>query len=306
MTQSPGRSLRIGTRGSPMALAQAARVARALAAAGSGRPAEVVPVRGGRAAASGKERFVKAVDEALARGAVDLVVHCLKDMPGNEPPPEGMVLAAVLTRDDVRDVFVVPAGSTVARLSQLAPGARIGTSSVRRAAQLRRLRPDVRVVEVHGTVGTRLAKLDDPDGGLDALVVAAAGLDRLGLGARARQVFALTQLLPAVGAGVLALGCRTADTAVREVLAGLNDPVTWTHAAAERAVLRELRGHCGAPVAGHCATGRDGRLSLRALVLRPDGSRTAAVHLRGADAAELGGRAARELLRQGARELLDG
>ncbi|MEF3117683.1 hydroxymethylbilane synthase [Streptomyces chrestomyceticus] len=338
-TDFPARELRIGTRTSPMALAQTARVTQLLHQLDPRLRTVAVPVRteadlwhGELSGIGGKGLFVKALDVRLQSGDIDLALHCLKDVPGDVPLRAGLVVAAHLERADVRDVLVVPEHSAVRHLDDLPPGARVGTASVRRRAQLLRLRPDLRIVPVRGAVGTRLALLDgrpttrtdpahptdptkpaDPTDTtrpthLDALVLASAGLARLDLSHRARQVFEPEELLPAVGAGVLSLECRRDDSAVAALLEQLNHEPTLTEATAERVMLQGLRGHCNSPIAGYCVTGPDGRLSLRGMVFSPDGAAFAQVHLRSDaphDPAALGAHAATELLSQGARSLID-
>ncbi|MEU2793886.1 hydroxymethylbilane synthase [Streptomyces sp. NPDC007100] len=316
---SPARELRIGTRTSPMALAQTAHVAQLLHRLDPALRIETVPVQteadlwhADLSGTGGKGLFVKAIDARLQSGEIDLALHCLKDVPGDVPLREGLVVAAHLERADVRDALVVPEHATACGLDDLPSGARVGTASVRRRAQLLRARPDLRIVPVRGAVGTRLELLDgkreDTGPGLDALVLAAAGLHRLGLDHRMRQVFETDAMLPAVGAGVLSLECRRQDTAVAALLEQLNHEPTLTEATAERVMLQGLRGHCNSPIAGYCVTGPDGRLSLRGMVFSPDGAAFAQVHLRSDpphDPAALGAHAATELLTQGARALID-
>ncbi|MFH8407361.1 hydroxymethylbilane synthase [Streptomyces sp. NPDC018019] len=312
------RELRIGTRTSPMALAQTAHVARLLHAIDPQLRIVTVPVQteadlwhGDLSGTGGKGLFVKALDAQLQRGDIDLALHCLKDVPGDVPLREGLVVAAHLERADVRDVLVVPEHSPVRRLDDLPHGARIGTASVRRRAQLLRIRPDLRIVPVRGAVGTRLDLMDgklDTAAELDALVLAGAGLARLGLTHRVRQIFEVEELLPAVGAGVLSLECRRHDTTVAALLERLNHEPTLTEVTAERVMLQGLRGHCNSPIAGYCVTGPEGQLSLRGMVFSPDGTAFAHVHLRSDaphDPAALGAHAATELLSQGARSLID-
>ncbi|GCD34409.1 porphobilinogen deaminase 2 [Streptomyces chrestomyceticus JCM 4735] len=332
-TDFPARELRIGTRTSPMALAQTARVTQLLHQLDPRLRTVAVPVRteadrwhGELSGVGGKGLFVKALDVRLQSGDIDLALHCLKDVPGDVPLRAGLVVAAHLERADVRDVLVAPEHSAVRHLDDLPPGARVGTASVRRRAQLLRLRPDLRIVPVRGAVGTRLDLLDgrptthtdpthptdaskpaDPTH-LDALILASAGLARLNLSHRARQIFEVEELLPAVGAGVLSLECRRDDTAVAALLEQLNHEPTLTEATAERVMLQGLRGHCNSPIAGYCVTGPDGRLSLRGMVFSPDGAAFAQVHLCSDaphDPAALGAHAATELLSQGARSLID-
>ncbi|WP_030678270.1 hydroxymethylbilane synthase [Streptomyces rimosus] len=314
----PARELRIGTRTSPMALAQTAHVTRLLHALDPRLRIATVPVRsetgrrhGELSGTGGKGLFVKALDARLQNGDIDLALHCLKDLPGDVPLRAGLVVAAHLERADVRDALVVPEHSDVRHLDDLPPGAQVGTASVRRRAQLLRIRPDLRIVPVRGAVGTRLELMDGgPDARveLDALVLASAGLARLGLTHRARQVFEVDELLPAVGAGVLSLECRRHDTALAALLEQLNHERTLTEATAERVMLQGLRGHCNSPIAGYCVTEPGGRLSLRGRVFSPDGTAFAQVHLRSEaphDPAALGAHAATELLSQGARALID-
>ncbi|OEU90756.1 porphobilinogen deaminase [Streptomyces abyssalis] len=300
-----------------MALAQAAQVAELLHRAAPGLATRTVPVitsgdtwPGSLSHAGGKGLFVKAVDLRLQRGEVDVAVHCLKDVPGDRPLPQGLAVAAMLPRADVHDVLLVPEGSPATTLADLPPGSSVATSSVRRRAQLLALRPDLRMLDVRGAVATRLEKLDGARRGLgaDAMVLAKAGLVRLGLTARIRYEFPLGEVLPAVGAGVLVAHCRSDDEAATALLRRIDHPRTHAEATAERSMLGGLRGHCNSPVAGHCVTGADGRLSLRGLVFTLDGTRTAHAHLQapGAeDAAGLGTRVCDELLRHGARTIID-
>jgi hydroxymethylbilane synthase len=312
------RTLRIGTRSSPMAMAQATMVAGLLRKEQPGMRVELVPVttqadrwHGDLAQVGGKGLFVKQIDAMVQDGSVDMAVHCMKDVPGDVPLPQGLVFAAVLARDDVRDVLVFPQGSDRQTLDDLPLGAAVATSAVRRRAQLQRVRPDLAVVRVRGAVGTRIDKLDgtrESDTAADAAVLAASGLERLGLSHRGRQVFSVDELLPAVGAGVLALECRQDDAPVAELLGRLNHKRTMAEVTAERAMLEGLRGHCNSPVAGYCATGQDGLLSLRGMVFTPDGSAFVEARVSeepGEDPAALGARACAELLRQGAAQIIE-
>jgi hydroxymethylbilane synthase len=318
MTNFPaGRTVRIGTRSSPMALAQVEQVAAGLRKHEPGLGVEVVPVtteadlwRGDLADVGGKGLFVKQIDRMLQLGEVDLAVHCVKDMPGDVPLPDGLLLAACLPRDDVRDVLLFPAGSYRQTLDDLPIGARVGTSAVRRKAQLHRVRPDLQVVRVRGALGSRVEKLDGGravDVPLDAMVVAVAGLERIGLSHRGRQVFTVDEMPPAVGAGTLGLECRSDDGPMAALLGRLGDPRTLTEVSAERAMLGVLRGHCNSPIAGHCVTEADGWLSLRGMVFSEDGSTFVCAHHRsapGQEAAVLGAGVGAELLRQGAQKLI--
>lgn len=317
MTDLPVRPLRIGTRSSPMALAQSRHLAARLNELEPGLRIETVPTtteadlwQGDLTQLGGKGLFIKAVDEQLQRGETDLALHCLKDVPGDQPLPPGLIFAAVLPRADVRDVLLVPGDSAVGSLAHLPAGAVVATSSVRRTAQILAVRADLATVPVRGAVGTRVELLDGTRSGLDAdaMVLARAGLERIGLTGRIRQEFAVEEILPAVGAGVLVVECRRDDTALTALLARLNDQKTEREATAERAMLRGLRGHCNSPIAGYCVTGPDGRLGLRARVFSRDGSRFVRADLQAAesnDPAALGNRVCAELLHRGAGGLID-
>ncbi len=301
-----------------MALAQVEQVTALLKGHAPELVMEPVPVtteadlwQGDLAKLGGKGLFTKRIDQMLQRGEVDMAVHCVKDVPGDVPLPDGLVFAAYLPRADVRDVLLFPDGSDRQTLDDLPAGATVGTSSVRRRAQLSRVRPDLNVVRLRGMVGTRVEKLDGsrPGPELDAVVLALAGLERIGLAGRARQVFTAAEMLPAVGAGVLGLQCRRADGPVAGLLARLNHERTMREVTAERVMLHGLRGHCNAPIAGYCVTEPDGQLSLRGMVFDRDGSKFVHAHHRGEernDPAALGARVAAGLLRQGARDIIEG
>ena len=297
----PSRPLRIGTRGSPMALYQAGLVRDRLGAAHPGLAVELVPIRttGDRvqtrqlAEIGGKGLFTKEIEEALLDRRLDLAVHSLKDM--ETVLPEGLEIGAVLARDDPRDAVISRSG---AGLADLPHGARVGTASLRRRAQLLRWRDDLEVVPIRGNVGTRLARL--AGGEFDALVLALCGLERLGKAALVTEILAAELMLPAVGQGALAIECRAADPALRQLLAPLNDPTSAACVAAERAMLAALDGSCRTPIAGLAAIAGD-RLSLDALLLAPDGSAERRDHIVGAigDAVALGNELG-ERLRRGA------
>ncbi len=297
----PSRPLRIGTRGSPMALYQAGLVRDRLCAAHPGRAVELVPIRttGDRvlnrqlAEIGGKGLFTKEIEEALLDRRLDLAVHSLKDM--ETVLPEGLEIGAVLARDDPRDAVISRSG---AGLADLPHGARVGTASLRRRAQLLRWRDDLAVVPIRGNVGTRLARL--AGGEFDALVLALCGLERLGKAALVTEILAAELMLPAVGQGALAIECRAADPALRQLLAPLNDPTSAACVAAERAMLAALDGSCRTPIAGLAAIAGD-RLSLDGLLLAPDGSGERRDHIAGAigEAVALGNELG-ERLRRGA------
>lgn len=272
----PANPLRIGTRGSPMAMIQAGLVRDQLKAAHPRLAAEgaveLMPIRttGDRvlnrqlAEIGGKGLFTKEIEEALFDRRIDLAVHSLKDM--ETALPAGLAIGCVLARDDPRDALVSRGGAPLAELPQ---GARIGTASLRRRAQLLRMRPDFAIEPVRGNVNTRLAKLEA--GEIDALVLALSGLERLGMAALASEILSAETMLPAVGQGALAIECRIGDEAVVGLLAPLHDPATAACVTAERAMLAALDGSCRTPIAGY-ATLDGGRLSLAAVLLTPDGS----------------------------------
>jgi hydroxymethylbilane synthase len=299
--------LRIGTRGSPLALWQAHFVADRLRPLAAGRPVELVEiVTSGDVVRDvpltqigGDGVFTKEIQRALLAGQVDVAVHSLKDLPTTFVA--GLTLAAVPPRGPTGDAFV---SRRHARFDDLPPGATVATSSLRRRSQVLHRRPDLKLVNVRGNVGTRLRKLDEE--GFDALVLAQAGLERLGLGDRITEVLDAAWMLPAVGQGALGLECRTDDDATHRLLAGLDDAATRQAVLAERALLRGLGGGCQVPI-GASARVDGGRLTLRGAVLPPDGSRRVADQVEGpaADAEALGVRLAELLLRQGARELLE-
>ena len=289
-----------------MAMVQAERVRGLLA--GSVAAVEVVGVRtsgdrweGELAELGGKGAFLREIDRLLVAGGVDVAVHCLKDVPGDVPLPDGTTFGAYLERDDVHDVLVFPAASALDGLEDLPPAARVGTSSVRRAAQLLMVRPDLVVEKVRGNVGTRLERLDG--GEFDALVLARAGLVRLGMGGRGR-VLSVDVMRPAVGAGVIGVQCRTGDPDVVGLLARLDHAGTRRCVTAERAMLRDLRGHCNSPIAGH-ATADGGALTLTGMVFTRDGARFLSARQTGEDSDDLGRSVAAELVANGARKIID-
>lgn len=212
----------------------------------------------------GKGLFTKEIDEALLDGTVDLAVHSMKDLP--TWLPKGLDVAAVLPRADVRDAFI---STKAGALAELPLGSVVGTSSLRRAAQVKRRRPDLRVVDFRGNVETRLKKLGE--GRADATLLALAGLERLGLAAHATSIFSTDEMLPAVGQGAIGVTCRTGDHATRALLDAVNDAASATAVACERAFLARLDGSCMTPIAGYAEI-KNGRLRFRGLILTPDGS----------------------------------
>ncbi|MBT3149628.1 hydroxymethylbilane synthase [Streptomyces sp. CHD11] len=306
----PATMIRIVSRDSPMALAQVERVRVELASALPGVRTEVVPVRttgdkwlGDLSKVNGKGAFTKEVDAALLAGEADVAVHCVKDVPADRPLPAGTVFAAFLRRDDVRDALVHPGRLT---LDELAPGTRVGTSSVRRVAQLAATHPHLRCVPMRGNANRRLRKL--ADGEADALLLALAGLERIGRTDVISEVLSPEAMMPPIGAGILALQCREDDTALIEAVSALGHPGTHREATAERMFLHVLQGHCNSPVAGYAREDRGGELSLRARVFTPDGKTRLDAHEWAGrlDPATLGTSVAVALLRQGAREIIDG
>ena len=299
MLQSQATILRIGTRGSPLALAQAGMVRDALAKAQGFDPAriEVQAIRttGDRiqdrplAEVGGKGLFAKEIEEALIENRIDLAVHSSKDMPTFLP--EGLVLSTFLRREDARDAFISRKART---LSELPRGAAVGTSSPRRQALVRRMRPDLRIVDLRGNVETRLRKLEAGDA--DATLLALAGLKRLGLADAAATVFELDEFLPAVGQGAIGIETRADDARTRGLLAPINHADTATALACERAFLAALDGSCRTPIAGH-ATVADGRVNFRGMIVKPDGSEAFETSRGGsaADAERLGADAGGEL-----------
>lgn len=299
MAQSSGAFLRIGTRGSPLALWQAREV-RARLATAHGVDPEAIIITVIRTSGDliqdrplsevgGKGLFTKEIEQALDGGAIDLAVHSAKDMP--TVLPAGLLLAAALPREDVRDAFI---SAKSASLEGLPAGAVVGTASLRRQAMVKRLRPDLTVVPFRGNVETRLKKL--AEGVVDATLLALAGLKRLGRTAAATAVLEVDQFLPAVGQGAIGIEARDSDTRTLGLLAAINDRDTLTAVAAERAFLAVLDGSCRTPIAGHARIA-SGALSFRGLILRPDGSEAhEAVRSGGlSDAARLGADAGHEL-----------
>jgi hydroxymethylbilane synthase len=298
-------SLVIGTRGSPLALAQAREVRERLAAAhalAAERIAlEVIRTTGDTirdrplTEVGGKGLFTKEIEEALIAGAIDLAVHSAKDMPTFLPPE--LRIGAVLEREDARDVFISHKAKALAELPR---GARVGTASLRRQALVKRLRGDLVVVPMRGNVETRLRKL--AAGEVDAIVLALAGLKRLGLADAATAVLAVDEFLPAVGQGIIAIEARADDEHTLDLVRAVSHSATAAALTAERAFLAVLEGSCRTPIAGHAAVA-GGRLAFRGLIAKPDGSEVLEAQRHGSAvvAVRLGAEAGRELkLRAGA------
>jgi hydroxymethylbilane synthase len=301
MAQSSTQSalLRIGSRGSPLALVQArevqSRLAKACSLAIERIEINVIRTSGDTiqdrplADAGGKGLFTKEIEEALSAGAIDLAVHSSKDMP--TLLPAGLVLAAFLPREDARDAFI---GRAAKSLTELPHGAAVGTSSPRRQALLKHLRPDLAIVPMRGNVDTRLRKL--AAGEADATLLAVAGLKRLGLMAAATRVLDIDEFLPAVGQGAIGLEAREDDARTRALIAAINDADTEIALAAERAFLAVLDGSCRTPIAGHARIDGDA-IYFRGMIAKLDGSAALEVTRKGrrSDAAALGTDAGREL-----------
>ena len=288
----------IASRGSQLALWQARWVAGQLSAAGQECRIEIIKTTGDKitdvplAKVGTKGLFTKEIEEALLDGRAHLAVHSLKDLPTELP--EGLVLAAIPEREDPRDAMV---GRTLANLPQ---GAKVGTSSLRRAAQLRQLRPDLQVESIRGNLDTRLRKLDE--GQYDAILLAAAGLKRLGWGDRIAEILSPEQMSPAVGQGALAIEARAGFDGAKM----LDHADTRTAVLAERGVLGALGGGCQVPI-GAYATVSEGRVHLLAIVAAPDGTQVIRAESEGpsAEASLIGASLAAELLTRGARQILE-
>lgn len=300
-------TLRIATRQSPLALWQARHVQALLRAVHPDLAVELVPMTtsgdrqlGAPLAQTGgnKGLFTKELEEALLDGRADIAVHSMKDVPVHRAP--GLVLAAMLEDEDPRDAFVSVRHASLAALPQ---GARVGTASLRRQAQLKSARPDVVVEPLRGNVGTRLRQLDE--GRFDAILLACAGLIRLGQGSRITEALEVERFVPAIGQGVIGIECRNDDAATRARLAPLDHPRSAARLTAERAMNARLGGACTAPVAGHAVIS-GGRLALTGLVAAPDGSRSVRDRIEGAvdDGAALGETLAQRLLEAGGRSIL--
>lgn len=299
--------IRIATRRSALALWQANHVAAALQKLPEISGTELVPLstKGDEVLdrslqkVGGKGLFIKELEIAMRDGGADLAVHSMKDVPAEIPA--GFCLAAMMERANHRDALVTAAGT---QLDGLPQNASVGSSSLRRQAQIKMLRPDLRIEPLRGNVNTRLARLESGD--FDAIILAAAGLERLELDHHISQQFSSSEMLPAAAQGVLGIECLDSNTELCNVLGQLNDPIALQTTTAERTIVRMLQASCQSPVAAF-ATVDHGTLSLTALVAYPDGSRYIRKSLSGdaTDAQQLGETLAERLLQCGARELLD-
>jgi hydroxymethylbilane synthase len=306
VSTNPQQVLRIGTRGSALALWQARHVAARLAALAGAPQTEIVEIRtqGDHvldvplSQVEGKAFFTKEIEEALLEGRVDLAVHSLKDLPTELPA--GLALGAVLEREDPRDVLLTRDGT---RFEDLPAGAVVGTSSLRRRALLARWRPDVELAELRGNVGTRVRKLDE--GHYDAIVLAAAGVKRLGLEERIGEYLPVDRVPPAVAQGAVAVEVRDGDARVLAVVGRLNHAATRAAAEAERALLNTLEGGCQVPV-GALAAIEEGELALHATICSLDGARSVSGRRAGpvGDAAAIGRALANDLLGEGGDAIL--
>lgn len=299
-------TLRIATRKSPLALWQANHVRDALLASNPGLEVELLTMttQGDKildtplAKVGGKGLFVKELELGILERRADLAVHSMKDVPVEFP--EGLGLGAILPREDPRDVLI---SNNYSSIDELPHGARVGTSSLRRKCQLKARRPDLQVLDLRGNVNTRLKKLDDGD--YDAILLAAAGIRRMGWEARITELLAPEQFLPAIGQGAIGIEMRVDDARTTALVRPLNDAQTATRIAAERALNAGLQGGCQVPIAGYSEISH-GVIVLRALVGRPDGSELVqgVISGRPEDAEELGRVLADDLLARGAREIL--
>jgi hydroxymethylbilane synthase len=300
------KTLRIATRSSPLALWQAEEVSRRLKALYPELDIQLVKMttKGDKildaplAKIGGKGLFVKELEAGMLAGEADIAVHSMKDVPVEFPP--GLELTLIMQREDPRDAFV---SNKYANLSALPENAVVGTSSLRRQTQIREKHPDIKLDWLRGNVNTRLKKLDD--GEYDAIILAAAGLKRLGFESRIRAFLEPEESLPAIGQGAIGIESRSDDAAVKQLLAPLGDVDTSLRVEAERAMNETLSGGCQVPIAGYAVLEGD-QLYLRGLVGEPDGSRVLRAEIRGpsAQARALGITLAEDLLAQGAGEIL--
>lgn len=298
--------IRIATRKSPLALWQSEHVARLLQQAHPGLDVELVQMstQGDKildsplAKVGGKGLFVKELEQSMMEGRADIAVHSMKDVPAELPA--GLHLPVVIAREEPRDAFV---SAHHARFDALPHGARVGTSSLRRQCQLKAARPDLEILDLRGNVGTRLRKLDE--GQFDAVILASAGLMRLGLAERITERLSPRVCLPAVGQGVIGIECREDDAEINALVAAANDAETGTRIRAERAMNARLGGGCQVPIAGHAVLDGDG-VTLDGLVGYPDGSMILRAERSGpvADAEAVGAALADELLGRGADRIL--
>jgi hydroxymethylbilane synthase len=295
--------LRIGSRGSQLALWQANYISALLRERGHEVEIEIIHTTGDKitdvalAKVGTKGMFTKEIEEALADGRVDLAVHSLKDLPTELP--KGFEIAAITERQDPRDAFC---SRSYASFQELPQGARVGTSSLRRQAQLKAVRPDLEIFPLRGNVDTRLRKLEQ--GEYDAIILASAGLNRLGKTELVKQVIPADIMCPAAGQGALGIEIREGNSETRELLAFLNDPAARAATTCERALLNRLGGGCQVPI-GAFAEMRDGKLHLESIVADPDGSQVLRDSRDGVDPEKLGNDAGVSLLSRGGALILE-
>ncbi|PHS72935.1 MAG: hydroxymethylbilane synthase [Cycloclasticus sp.] len=299
--------IRIATRRSPLALWQAEHVASLLKKSHPGLEIELVKMvtQGDKildtplAKIGGKGLFVKELEQGMLKGDADIAVHSMKDVPAELPT--GLEIGAILQREDPRDAFV---SNRYASIDELPNGAVVGTSSLRRQCQLLEKRPDLQIKSLRGNVNTRLQKLDN--GEYDAIILAAAGLIRLGFESRIKKALSVKIMLSAIGQGAIGIECRINDDATKALLACLHDEVSASRVTAERAMNFTLEGGCQAPIAGHAKI-KNGILRLHGLVAEPDGSLIISEELEGPveNAEEIGTTVAKRLLTGGAKNILD-
>ena len=296
-------TLRIGSRGSQLALWQANHISALLRERGHEVELEIIKTTGDKildvalAKVGTKGMFTKEIEEALAAGKVDLAVHSLKDLPTELP--EGFELAAVTKRENPRDVFLSVKYDSIATLPHRA---KVGTSSLRRQAQIKAVRPDLEIFPLRGNVDTRVRKLEQ--GEYDAIILAFAGLNRLGKTQLVKQVIGEDVMCPAAGQGALGIEIRLGDTRMREILSFLDDRDARATTTAERALLNQLGGGCQVPI-GAFAEVKGGAVHLTAICARPDGTQVLRETQSGADAARLGEEVGKTLLARGANKILE-
>lgn len=305
-----GRTFRIASRRSKMALAQTNRIISLLKKAAPEHEYVIHEVvsdgcyerfKGDLQTIGGKGAFTKALEIELLEGKADLAMHSMKDVPGDVDLPKGLCIPSMLQREDLRDAVVCRAGASFVGLK---PGAKVGTSSVRRASQLRANFPHLEIVPIRGNADTRVAKVDS--GEVDAVILAVSGLGRIGLTGRISEVFEPDVMLPAVGQGTVCVECREDDAEAMRILKLINHDETFACVSAERAMLKRLKGSCHTPIAGYCVVTANHNLRLIALVASVDGAEILRARHKLAyhQADELGQAVADDLLNQGAARLL--
>ena len=298
--------IRVASRKSDLAMTQTRWVIRELERMNPGLRCDIVPIstKGDKildvalSKVGGKGLFVSEIEEAILSGAADLAVHSLKDVPAQLA--DGLTLGAIPAREDARDALISRNGQTLAELPQ---GASVGTSSLRRSAQLKSVRPDLRIVSLRGNIDTRLKKLESEN--LDAIILAASGLRRMGWETRITQYIPVELCLPAIGQGILGIECRSRDLPTLRLLEGLLDPATELAARAERSLLQSLNGSCQVPIAGFAQVDEENAVHLRGLVASVDGSEVLRAQGTSLDPVDLGKQVADQLRSLGADRILE-